>query len=179
MPQCLSLIHICAEAGIAVGDSALIVVDAKDAVQPGTIKAWEAAQKRSIPTIFFVNKLDEDNASFDQAYSVLRETFGKSVIPFEVPIMELSLIHICFSAVVLTQNCGMDIIKNFGFCSSRDNDKFAQCTYRRDTHGVPYPSEHMAARYSLKVVNCLLYTSAENGKSGVPAYRDWFFLDCG
>lgn len=77
-----------AEAGIAVGDSALIVVDAKDAVQPGTIKAWEAAQKRSIPTIFFVNKLDEDNASFDQAYSVLRETFGKSVIPFEVPIME-------------------------------------------------------------------------------------------
>lgn len=34
-----------------------------------------------------------------------------------------------FSAVVLTQNCGMDIIKNFGFCSSRDNDKFAQCTY--------------------------------------------------
>ena len=60
-----------------------------------------------------------------------------------------------FSAVVLTQNCGMDIIKNFGFCSSRDNDKFAQCTYRRDTHGVPYPSEHMAARYSLKVVKTL------------------------
>lgn len=56
---------------------------------------------------------------------------------------------------MLTQNCGMDIIKNFGFCSSRDNDKFAQCAYRRDTHGVPYPSEHMAARYSLKVVKTL------------------------
>lgn len=60
-----------------------------------------------------------------------------------------------FSAVVLTQNCGMDIIRNFGFCSSRDNDKFEQCTYKRDTHGVPYPSEHMAARYSLKVVKTL------------------------
>lgn len=60
-----------------------------------------------------------------------------------------------FSAVVLTQSCGMDIIRNFGFCSSRDTDKFEQCTYKRDTHGVPYPSEHMAARYSLKVVKTL------------------------
>ena len=77
-----------AEAGIAVGDSALIVVDAKDAVQPGTQRAWEAAQKHGIPTIFFVNKLDEENASFDTAYAALRDAFGKAVIPFEVPIME-------------------------------------------------------------------------------------------
>ena len=77
-----------AEAGIAVGDSALIVVDAKDAVQPGTQRAWEAAQTHGIPTIFFVNKLDEENASFDTAYAALRDAFGKAVIPFEVPIME-------------------------------------------------------------------------------------------
>lgn len=76
------------EEGIAVGDSALIVVDAKDAIQPGTQKAWEEAQRHALPTIFFVNKLDEENASFDTAYSTLRDTFGKSVIPFEVPIME-------------------------------------------------------------------------------------------
>lgn len=76
------------EAGIEVGDSALIVVDAKDAVQPGTQKAWEEAQKHNIPTIFFVNKLDEENTSFDTAYHTLRDNFGKSVIPFEVPIID-------------------------------------------------------------------------------------------
>lgn len=76
------------EAGIAVGDSALIVVDAKDAVQPGTQRAWEEAQSKKLPTIFFVNKLDEDNASFDTAYAVLRDAFGKEIIPFEVPIMD-------------------------------------------------------------------------------------------
>lgn len=76
------------EEGVAVGDSALIVVDAKDVVQPGTQKAWEEAQKHNLPTIFFVNKLDEDNTSFDTAYQTLRDSFGKSVIPFEVPIME-------------------------------------------------------------------------------------------
>ncbi len=76
------------EEGVAVGDSALIVVDAKDVVQPGTQKAWQEAQKHNLPTIFFVNKLDEENTSFDTAYQTLRDSFGKSVIPFEVPIME-------------------------------------------------------------------------------------------
>ena len=60
-----------------------------------------------------------------------------------------------FAAVVLTEYCDMDTIKNFGFCSSRDNDKFEKCVYQRDTHGVPYPKEHMAARYSLRVVQTL------------------------
>ena len=55
------------EEGVAVGDSALIVVDAKDVVQPGTQKAWQEAQKHNLPTIFFVNKLDEENTSFDTA----------------------------------------------------------------------------------------------------------------
>lgn len=76
-----------AEAGIAVGDSALIVVDAKDAVQSGTQRAWESAKKYGVPTIFFINKLDEENTSFDTAYKALRDTFGKAIIPFEVPIV--------------------------------------------------------------------------------------------
>lgn len=76
------------QAGLAVGDNALIVVDAKNVIEPGTYRAWEGAQEKNLPTIFFVNKLDEANASFDVAYQALREHFGKSVIPFEVPIME-------------------------------------------------------------------------------------------
>ena len=76
------------EAGVAVGDNALIVIGAKDGVQTGTQKAWEEAQARKLPTIFFINKLDEEHASFDTAYENLRDTFGKAVIPFEVPIVE-------------------------------------------------------------------------------------------
>lgn len=77
-----------AQAGVAVGDSALIVVDSKNVTQPGTYRAWEAAQKKKLPTIFFVNKLDEENASFEVAYNELRAHYGKSIIPFEVPILE-------------------------------------------------------------------------------------------
>lgn len=76
------------EAALAVADNALIIVGAKEGIQSGTIKAWEEAQARKLPTIFFINKTDEENASFDSAYAQLRDTFGKSVIPFEVPITE-------------------------------------------------------------------------------------------
>lgn len=74
--------------GAAVGDSALIVVGAKDGVQSGTERAWKLVTKKKLPTIFFINKIDEENSSFDNTYNQLRDTFGKTVIPFEVPIIE-------------------------------------------------------------------------------------------
>jgi elongation factor G len=77
-----------AAAGLSVGDNALIVVDAKEGVEAGTEKAWKEAAKRRQPTIFFINKLDDDNAAFQKTYEALRDKFGKSVILFEVPIIE-------------------------------------------------------------------------------------------
>ena len=48
-----------AEAGLAAADNALIVVNARDVIQSGTKIAWERASARKLPTIFFINKLDE------------------------------------------------------------------------------------------------------------------------
>lgn len=76
------------EAGLAVADNALIVVNGKEGVETGTEKAWKRVKEKEIPTIFFINKIDEENASFDETYNQLRENFGKSVIAFEVPIYE-------------------------------------------------------------------------------------------
>ena len=75
--------------GLTVGDNALSVVDAKEGVEAGTERAYkEAVTNRKLPTIFFVNKMDDPNASFEKTYSALREKFGKSVIPFEMPIIK-------------------------------------------------------------------------------------------
>ena len=75
--------------GLTVGDNALIVVDAKEGVEAGTERDYkEAVTNRKLPTIFFVNKMDDPNASFEKTYSALREKFGKSVIPFEMPIIK-------------------------------------------------------------------------------------------
>ena len=75
-------------AGLAVADNALIVVSAKDGVESGTEKAYKKVVERGLPSIFFVNKMDEENASFDRVYEELRDRFGKTVIPFELPIVE-------------------------------------------------------------------------------------------
>ena len=75
--------------GLMMGDNALIVVNAKEGIEAGTERAWrEAVSKQKIPTIFFINKMDVENANFDTVYTSIREKFGKSVIPFEVPIIE-------------------------------------------------------------------------------------------
>ena len=75
--------------GLAVGDNALIVVDGKEGVESGTERAWkEAVVKRSLPTIFFINKIDDPNADFEKVYEDLRDHFGNTVIPFEMPIMK-------------------------------------------------------------------------------------------
>ena len=75
--------------GLMMGDNASIVVNAKEGIEAGTERAWrEAVSKQKIPTIFFINKMDVENANFDTVYTSIRDKFGKSVIPFEVPIIE-------------------------------------------------------------------------------------------
>lgn len=75
-------------AGVSVADNALIVVHGRDGVQTGTVRAFKLAAKNKFPTILFINKLDEENSSFENVLTQLRDKFGKSVIPFEMPIIE-------------------------------------------------------------------------------------------
>lgn len=74
--------------GIEMGDNALLVVSAKDGVESSTLKFYQLVKQRNEPVLFFINKIDEEHASFDQTYEDLRQAFGKQVIAFEVPILE-------------------------------------------------------------------------------------------
>ena len=74
--------------GLAVGDNALIVVDGKEGIEAGTERAWKESSRRKLPTLFFINKIDDEHAHFEEVVASLREKFGQTVIPFEMPIME-------------------------------------------------------------------------------------------
>ncbi|MBC7766079.1 MAG: elongation factor G, partial [Hyphomonadaceae bacterium] len=74
--------------GVRVADSAVIVVSGKSGVSVGTEKAWQYATERKIPRIVFVNKMDEDNADYYRTVDQLRDVFGKTIAPFQVPIWE-------------------------------------------------------------------------------------------
>jgi len=74
--------------GIRVADGAVIVVSAKSGVSVGTEKSWAYTKERNIARLFFINKMDEENANFNATYDKLVATFGNSVIPFQLPIYE-------------------------------------------------------------------------------------------
>ncbi|MEZ0536212.1 elongation factor G [Caldicellulosiruptoraceae bacterium PP1] len=93
---------------LQVADSCLLLVGAKTGVQVGTEKAWEYAEERQKPLMFFVNKMDEDNANFDKVLSQLVDTFGNKVIPIQYPIIEngkfLGLVDIVSNKAFLFEN---------------------------------------------------------------------------
>ena len=76
------------KAALRVADAALIVVTAEKGVEVGTELTCQYAQERNLPRIIFVNKLDRENTSFEQALDSLRTKFGTRVVPLQIPIGE-------------------------------------------------------------------------------------------
>ena len=74
--------------GAAASDLAVVVVSAKDGIESGTESAVKLCKKNEIPVVFFINKIDDENADFEKTLNELRDKFGSSVVPFEIPVME-------------------------------------------------------------------------------------------
>ena len=71
--------------GIRAAGSAVIVVSGKSGVTVGAEKGFAAAKKKGIAKMFFVNKLDHENADFYKVFEDLKATFGPMVCPLVVP----------------------------------------------------------------------------------------------
>jgi len=73
-------------AALRVADSALILVDAVSGVEVGTELVWGYADEYGLPRMFFINKLDRENADFDRTVARLQEVFGRQVVALQLPI---------------------------------------------------------------------------------------------
>lgn len=71
---------------LRAADLALFVVSGVDGVEAQTEILWHLAGEEGIPRMIFINKLDRDRSSFPRTLDELREVFGKSVAPVQVPI---------------------------------------------------------------------------------------------
>lgn len=71
---------------LRVAGSAVITVDAKAGVEVGTELAWNSATAYGVPKVFFVNKCDDSEASFDRVFKELDYKFGRTVCPVFVPV---------------------------------------------------------------------------------------------
>lgn len=73
---------------VRVADAAVIVLSGKSGVKVGTEKVWKYAAKKGIPRMVFINKMEEERADFYSVLNQLRETFGKTIAPFQTPVFD-------------------------------------------------------------------------------------------
>ncbi|MCI8501818.1 MAG: elongation factor G [Oscillospiraceae bacterium] len=74
--------------GVSAADSVLIAVSGKSGVTVGAKKAYKLAKQRGKATMFFVGKMDSENADFYKVLESLKTEFGPSVCPIVVPFVQ-------------------------------------------------------------------------------------------
>ncbi len=73
---------------VRAADAAIIVVDGKAGIQVGTEIAWDLANEAGIPKAFFINRFDDGEARFYKVFGAIREKYGVTVCPIQIPIID-------------------------------------------------------------------------------------------
>ena len=73
---------------VRAADAAIIVVDGKSGIQVGTELAWDLATEAGIPKAFFINRFDDGEARFYKVFGAIREKYGLTVCPIQIPIID-------------------------------------------------------------------------------------------
>ncbi|MDU2830441.1 MAG: elongation factor G [Anaerococcus sp.] len=73
---------------LRASESALFVIDGENGIEVGTEKYWKYTENISLPRIIFLNKLDKENAKFNQVVSDLHIDFSKKIIPLTLTLGE-------------------------------------------------------------------------------------------
>jgi elongation factor G len=72
--------------GLRVTEGAITVVCAASGVEVGTEQMWADAQKRNLPRLIFVNKMDRDNADFLSTLKGIQSKLSPKCVPVQLPI---------------------------------------------------------------------------------------------
>ncbi len=73
---------------VRAADAAIIVVEGKAGIQVGTEIAWDLANEAGIPKAFFINRFDDGEARFYKVFGAIREKYGVTVCPIQIPIID-------------------------------------------------------------------------------------------
>ena len=76
------------ERSLKVLDGAVLVLSARDKVQPQTETVWRQSTKYKVPTIIYVNKMDRDAADFFGCVDSIRDRLKTNPLAIQMPIGE-------------------------------------------------------------------------------------------
>ncbi len=137
------------KAGLRVVESAVVLVDAASGIQVGTECVLRYVTESKMPRLFLINGMDKENAHFAPVVQAIKELYGTSVAPVQVPIGEGA----GFRGVV-------DLIAKEAFEYKRDGDGIGK--------KIEIPAELAEQVQSMRVV--LMESVAETDEALMNAY---------
>jgi elongation factor G len=69
-----------------VTDMALMLIDAANGVEVGTVNQLRYVDHLNKPLVFLMNQMDHDKADYDNTLASLKEQYGSKVVPVQYPI---------------------------------------------------------------------------------------------
>ncbi len=75
-----------ARIAMSAAEAALVVVDGVAGVEVVTEKVWQYAEEINLPRVIVVSRMDRERANYETALESLRESFGRQVVPVQLPI---------------------------------------------------------------------------------------------
>jgi len=73
---------------LQVCDAAIILLNGVAGIEVGTESVYRIAEKRQIPRLFFVNRLDKEHADFSKVFKMTKDRFGNAVVALQFPANE-------------------------------------------------------------------------------------------
>jgi elongation factor G len=77
-----------ARAALRVADGVLVAIDAVSGPEVQTEKLWEEVDAQELPRIVVLTRCDRERASLDRTLEALHTSFGRTIIPIQLPIGE-------------------------------------------------------------------------------------------
>ncbi len=73
------------EQGLRIADTAVIVINAAAGMEIGAQKAWKFAADAGLPRMIYITGMDLENANMPRILKELKQRYGNSIAPMQVP----------------------------------------------------------------------------------------------
>lgn len=87
---------------LRVADTAIFALNAEYGVEVGTELHWRYTQKYNIPSLFIVNKPDNEYSKFQRTVDMAKERFGRGVVVVQYPYSEGDDFHAIIDVLKMT-----------------------------------------------------------------------------
>jgi elongation factor G len=74
------------KSAVRISDGAVIVVGAASGLEVGTDMTWNYAREAGVARLFFINKMDRENANFNKVVEQIQGKYGTKCLPVQLPV---------------------------------------------------------------------------------------------